>query len=564
MKARMKKLLGLLLAGTMVISMLAGCGGKDANTTPDDNNTPSNNTEDNTTPDDNTGDDTTDTETPKELSGKIVVSLQTSEAAQAGWEAVEKAYEELHPQVDVVVDLKSDEGYDQWLANVWSNNTTTDVDIVAINLSGGANKDKDVKWSDYLDVESPYSGKAWSEQFSVESQTKDATTGEFSSLNLFTVQVLWFYNQEIFEEVGVQPPTTWDELIAVCDKIQAAGYQPIAIDGDYNSFYAMTMGWLAQIYTDQTTRNMIEVTRAQEGDWCYDPDIDGNFVYDPTDPWNDDSAYVTNNKVRYFKAVKEGVYRTDTPGMKTVWTNFAKVFPKYAGGDAFFGTNTEGAQTLFYQGKAAMFISGGWEAVNHMNNMKQIEETGVVSIGESEAVEGTIFTLGSFPMPSMEGEGILAPARTIEVSNGFLGAVSKDQEHDELVVDFMMYYSSAEGLGVYLDAAIAAGGSIAGPCLVYGVEYPEEIAAAFANVKYIGNCQKGYCAALARGLADLPESTREYYNNAYSYLTGQTTVDEYLAAQQAQYEKYLPTVMANSEVSEKDLENPAAEPTGEN
>ena len=36
------------------------------------------------------------------------------------------------------------------------------------------------------------------------------------------------YNADIFAKLGLQPPTTWDELIAVCDKLKAAGITPFA------------------------------------------------------------------------------------------------------------------------------------------------------------------------------------------------------------------------------------------------------------------------------------------------------------------------------------------------
>ncbi|MTH69902.1 extracellular solute-binding protein [Agromyces bracchium] len=35
------------------------------------------------------------------------------------------------------------------------------------------------------------------------------------------------YNVEIFEENGIEVPTTWDELIAVCDELETAGVTPI-------------------------------------------------------------------------------------------------------------------------------------------------------------------------------------------------------------------------------------------------------------------------------------------------------------------------------------------------
>ena len=38
-----------------------------------------------------------------------------------------------------------------------------------------------------------------------------------------------YYRTSIFEELGLQPPTTWDEFKAVCQKLKEAGYVPLAI-----------------------------------------------------------------------------------------------------------------------------------------------------------------------------------------------------------------------------------------------------------------------------------------------------------------------------------------------
>lgn len=38
-----------------------------------------------------------------------------------------------------------------------------------------------------------------------------------------------FYNKRVFEEHGLQPPATWDEFLAVCAHLKAAGVTPIAL-----------------------------------------------------------------------------------------------------------------------------------------------------------------------------------------------------------------------------------------------------------------------------------------------------------------------------------------------
>jgi raffinose/stachyose/melibiose transport system substrate-binding protein len=49
------------------------------------------------------------------------------------------------------------------------------------------------------------------------------------------------YNKKVFAEAGVQPPTTWPEFLAVCEKIKQAGKVPIALG-------AQTQ-WVTQLIT---------------------------------------------------------------------------------------------------------------------------------------------------------------------------------------------------------------------------------------------------------------------------------------------------------------------------
>jgi ABC-type glycerol-3-phosphate transport system substrate-binding protein len=48
--------------------------------------------------------------------------------------------------------------------------------------------------------------------------------------------VQFWYNKGMFEEVGVEPPQTWDEFLAVNDALLDAGYAPLAAESDI-AFY---------------------------------------------------------------------------------------------------------------------------------------------------------------------------------------------------------------------------------------------------------------------------------------------------------------------------------------
>ena len=286
-------------------------------------------------------------------------------------------------------------------------------------------------------------------------------------------------------------------------------------------------------------------------------------MYDPTDPWNDDTSKVTNNGVRFYKAFKEGEIVAGSQGQQDVWTNMGKLFPQYAGGDAFFGTDGNGAKTLFYQGKAAIWLDGSWFFGDYLNTMDAVAAGESVELDDETTIEGVQeFGLGTFSMPSMEGDSFEAPARTIEVATGFLGAVKKDVEHDDMVVDFLMYYSSPEGFAIYTDALIENGGRPDGIPLVNGVELEGELADMFSNITYIGNVQKGWGQALARGIGDNQEALRAWYTYTMDFLNGNITIEEWAEKHNENQLRYLPDVMAASEISDADLENPQNEPTG--
>lgn len=544
MKANLKKWLSILLVMTMVVALFAGCNIDPKPTDP--GKTEPGKTDPKPTESKPAEEDT--------LSGTITIGVIARAGAQEAYEALAAAYKQKHPNVNIVIDLKAQDGYNDWVASL-DNVANPEVDLVEY-FAGGSDHTRLLVLSDYLDVESPYSDGTWGEQIQSAALGNSAITGETCQLSLFSTQVMWIYNQEIFQKVGVEPPKTWDEFVTVCEKVYAAGYQPIA------QSYQYLPEWLAQIYMDQTTRSTVSLVAAQPGDFCYDPDVDGKWSMDITNPWNDTGDKVNFNIVRALKTAKEGVWALNSEGGKTVWNNFAKVFPKYAGGDAFFTVDGGGISDLFYQSKAAMTFQGGWALISFQRTLNELKENGsyVDENGNTVTAEG--FSIGTFAMPTMEGAGIEAPVRTIEMPTSGFCIMNKDQEHNDLVMDFIMYYSSEEGMSIYVDALLAAGGTIDGPCLVNGVAFPEEFAPMFENLTSIGNVQTGYAYAFATAVPYVTESAREFDNFAYEYLNGRMTLDEFVSKVDANTAKYIPYLQQALNISDADLENPANAPVG--
>ena len=170
---------------------------------------------------------------------KTVITINTSASvgSEEAWTAVANAYMAKHPEVNVVVDLKPSENYSQWVQNMFATENPT-ADIVNINEAGAISSGKSINWLEYVYNDSPYSDGIWADQFNFSAQVLDLVRNEMTALSLDSVQVLWVYNKDIFAKVGVEPPKTWDEFVTVCEKLEAAGYQPIALAGDYDSCWA--------------------------------------------------------------------------------------------------------------------------------------------------------------------------------------------------------------------------------------------------------------------------------------------------------------------------------------
>jgi raffinose/stachyose/melibiose transport system substrate-binding protein len=123
-----------------------------------------------------------------------------------------------------------------------------------------------------------------------------------------------FYNVDIFNEVGIEPPATWEEFLATCDALNAAGYMPLATG---NKDLWAAGNWLGHL----TSR------------------IVGEDVYDSA--LKLESSFADPEWVEAFGFIKEMVDR----GCVNDSANAIN--------------DNEGAQ-LFFQGEAAMHPIGSW------------------------------------------------------------------------------------------------------------------------------------------------------------------------------------------------------------
>ncbi|MEZ4736837.1 MAG: hypothetical protein R3E79_57885 [Caldilineaceae bacterium] len=407
-------------------------------------------------------------------------------------------------------------------------------------------------------------------------------TGETYLLNLETVQVLWFYNQSAFEQAGLtaeieavqaseRAQPTWDQFLGWCDKLSEAGFIPVAIEGDFRSFWELRFGWMARMYADQYTRDEGELVRCQEGDWCFREGIDDQWSYDPNDPYNDDRTKVTFNIVRKMNAFRDSQQPVNGPAWHAMYENF-KAFADRCAPPGWIGTTD--AYPLFLTQQAAIRLDGAWLLSNFEKDIRSLAEgTYSYTSGEEGAptptpsaadLAASVFEIGTFNNPTMEGAEVDAPARTIEVNIGFWSIPQKDQAQNDLEVDFLMFVTSPEGYGLYLQNRLDPNnpnGGVNGPPIVKNVQLPAEIADRFANLKLIGNTEKDNAGSYrSRGIADYQPTVREWVDLAQQYFTDKITLDEFLDQYQASLENHFGELLEHLQLNEDDLQDPSKKP----
>jgi raffinose/stachyose/melibiose transport system substrate-binding protein len=228
------------------------------------------------------------------------------------WDVVAKQYMAAHPETKVEINYQQDDLYE----TIGEQNLLTGKNPPDIYFEWtGARLAQRVKDGFAADISDAFKTGALKGLFD------DATLKQYTLDGKVVMvpyshdvsNVLW-YNKKILADNGLTPPRTWDELLAACDKLSAAGIIPIA-SGNKDLWAAGN--WLAH----QTSRVV--------GEKSYDSVLGGTGKFD-TPEWEKAFDYIV--QLRDHKCVNESVNAID---------------------------DNAGAQ-LFFQGKAAMHAIGSW------------------------------------------------------------------------------------------------------------------------------------------------------------------------------------------------------------
>ena len=149
------------------------------------------------------------------------------------WQEIKELYEEQNPDVTLNLEV-------QQFSNLYETtypalaSKAEDVDLIW--TIGGARTDLFGTEGLVVDLAPYFEEHGWYDKIypAVQNyQTPGAGTYHFSTD--WIVSPVFYYNEDIFAEVGVQPPTTLDDILKLGEKFKAAGYIPWALGSKHPS-----------------------------------------------------------------------------------------------------------------------------------------------------------------------------------------------------------------------------------------------------------------------------------------------------------------------------------------
>lgn len=193
------------------------------------------------------------TDKNEDSNGKVTITLAGPNQWNASgssfgpaWEALVDAFEKREPNIDVRTQVLPLDGFAQTI-------TTQLAAGIAPELvfNQPPHKAHEVHALDEeLQKPNPYvSGNTrWLDVFRKEyfgpnvAKARSAESGKLEYIPFNLVAIGLFYNKDAFAKAGVQAPlATWEDFRSACQKLKAAGYDPVAIDQGN-----LALGWTFQ------------------------------------------------------------------------------------------------------------------------------------------------------------------------------------------------------------------------------------------------------------------------------------------------------------------------------
>lgn len=171
--------------------------------------------------------------------------------------------------------------------------------------------------------------KAWKDSFIPSVLEAGTIDGKYYGIPARGMQpIILFYNKKVFRELKLQPPKTWDELLAVSDRVKAAGLIPFALAGGDS--------WTELVWPEYLV------------DRIGGPEVFNRIAAGEKDAWQD-------------------------PAITKAIDMISDLVQRGGFGESFASVRWDGAgaSTLIAQGKAAMHLMGSWEYTNQVQDQPE-------------------------------------------------------------------------------------------------------------------------------------------------------------------------------------------------
>jgi raffinose/stachyose/melibiose transport system substrate-binding protein len=212
--------------------------------------------------------------------------------------------------------------------------------------------------------------------------------GRTSALPYSVMAASVIYNKDIFAQQGLEVPTTWDELIAVCDQLKAAGIDPFY--GTFKDDWTVAQGWY-----DYTAGGSVD-------------------VIDFFDAMATEGAEVgADSPVSFEKDFAEPMDR------------MMQLAKDYTNSDAASRGYGDG-NLAFSKGEAAMYLQGPWAFSEIAKTAPDLE-------------------LGTFPLPMTDDPADLG----VRVNMDLAAMIPEGSRHQEAARDFLEYLYLPENIEAY-------------------------------------------------------------------------------------------------------------------
>lgn len=202
MKRRMKQIGVLMVSAAMILSLTA-CGG---------------------------GSKSTDSSGGSSKDEQITITIWHQSVADTDpvkriiEESVED-YQKLHPNIKIVQDGVTGEQYKTKIKTAFAAGEAPDIAY----MFGGGSFVKPYIDADYLLPIDEYLTDEVKDKILDGMLDNCKYNGKIYTLPTITFLANLYCNTEMFEKAGAEYPTTWDELLTACEKLNAAGYTPILL-----------------------------------------------------------------------------------------------------------------------------------------------------------------------------------------------------------------------------------------------------------------------------------------------------------------------------------------------